>query len=152
MTQDNCFSINLLGKLACCARGTEFTSHQWRVNIHLWVKSHSKHFCLESVWCLGCKAIPVVPPGCVEALWAAVKGDRRASAARFYRLRLPGASVASIRAPVWPATLSATAPPLFSERGRNYWEIIHPFAFTFWLCVRWNGDYNWIRQIVLKHP
>lgn len=44
MTQDNCFSINLLGKLAnrllfCCARGTDFTSHQWWVNISLQITS-----------------------------------------------------------------------------------------------------------------
>ncbi len=57
----------------------------------------------------------MAPPGCMEALWVAVKGNRRASAARFYRLRLLGASVASSRAPVSPSTPSSTAPPLFSE-------------------------------------
>lgn len=61
----------------------------------------------------------MAPPGCMEALWAAVKGDRRASAARFYRLRLLRASAASSQAPVSPATPSLTAPPLFSERGRE---------------------------------
>lgn len=88
----------------------------------------------------------MAPPGCVEALWAAVKGDRRASAARFYRLRLLGASVASSRAPVSPATPSSTAPPLFSERGREITRksYIHSQSHFEEMVIT-------EKQIVLKH-